>query len=154
MESVSVIVGIIGVACLIYLIYTIEGIPKKLDKKMRSLLVDYKKWAECDNRHGHRLQGIAKRQNELINIDSEDLDYLRTEKARIKVELDQLEDLNVFLKTPESDAEQRKYAQLAEVDNKIDEHPDREQELEETRSRLVARMEDIRKDEADRDPEQ
>ena len=154
MESGGVIAGIIGAAFFIVLIYIIDGIPKKLDKKMRSLLVEYKKWADRENRHIHRLERISKKQDELVNIDHENLDYLRIEKTRIKVELDQLEDLNVFLNTLESEAEQRKYSQLEEIENKIDEHPDRERELEETRSRLVARMEDIRKEEADRGPEQ
>jgi len=154
MESGNVIAGIIGAAFFIYLIYIIDGIPKKLDKKMRSLLVEYKKWADIDDRHIHQLDRITKSQDELIDFDDENLDYLRIEKARIKVELDQLEDLNVFLKMLESEAEQRKYSQLGEVDDKIDEHPDRERELEETRSRLVARMEDIRKEEADRGSEQ
>ena len=154
MESGDVIAGIIGAAFFIVLIYIIDGIPKKLDKKMRSLLVEYKKWADRENRHIHRLERISKKQDELVNIDHENLDYLRIEKTRIKVELDQLEDLNVFLNTLESEAEQRKYSQLEEIENKIDEHPDRERELEETRSRLVARMEDIRKEEADRGPEQ
>ena len=40
MESGNVIAGIIGAAFFIYLIYIIDGIPKKLDKKMRSLLVE------------------------------------------------------------------------------------------------------------------
>ncbi len=154
MESGNVIAGIIGAAFFIVLIYIIDGIPKKLDKKMRSLLVEYKKWADRENRHIRRLERISKKQDELVNIDHENLDYLRIEKTRIKVELDQLEDLNVFLNTLESEAEQRKYSQLEEIENKIDEHPDRERELEETRSRLVARMEDIRKEEADRGPEQ
>lgn len=154
MESGNVIAGIIGAAFFIVLIYIIDGIPKKLDQKMRSLLVEYKKWADRENRHIHRLERISKKQDELVNIDHENLDYLRIEKTRIKVELDQLEDLNVFLNTLESEAEQRKYSQLEEIENKIDEHPDRERELEETRSRLVARMEDIRKEEADRGPEQ
>ena len=154
MESGNVIAGIIGVAFFIVLIYIIDGIPKKLDKKMRTLLVEYKKWADRENRHIHRLERISKKQDELLNIDHENLDYLRIEKTRIKVELDQLEDLNVFLNTLESEAEQRKYSQLEEIENKIDEHPDRERELEETRSRLVARMQDIRKEEADHGPEQ
>jgi len=154
MESGNVIAGIIGVAFFIVLIYIIDGIPKKLDQKMRTLLVEYKKWADRENRHIHRLERISKKQDELLNIDHENLDYLRIEKTRIKVELDQLEDLNVFLNTLESEAEQRKYSQLEEIENKIDEHPDRERELEETRSRLVARMQDIRKEEADHGPEQ
>lgn len=150
MEPGDVIVGIVGAAFFIYLIYIIDGLPKKLDKKMRSLLVDYKKWADRDDRHIHRLDRIARSQDELVDSDDENLDYLRIEKARIRTELDQLEDVNVFLNTLDSEVEQRKYSQLGEVENKIDEHPDRERELEETRSRLIARMEDITKQEADR----
>jgi len=149
MDTGVVIAGIIGAAFFIYLIYVIDGLPGKLDQKMRSQLVEYKKWADGDDRHIRQLDQITKRQDQLVDVGNENLDYLRIEKARIKVELDRLEDLNVFLNTLDSEAERRKYSQLEEIENKIDEHPDRERELEETRSRLVARMEDIRRLDAD-----
>ena len=144
MEAGIIIVGIILAALLVYLIYMVHGMPGKLDKEFRFLLVEYKKWAENDNRHMQRRNLVRKRQKELDIPDERSLDYLRLERAKIRVELDQIENLDVFQKVPESAAQQQKSLQLEEVENRIDEHPDREKELEETRSRLVARMEDIK----------
>lgn len=146
--------GLIVAGLLIFIIYLIHEMPRKLDQQMRALLVDYKKWAGSDIRHSQRLKLIKDRQEELVSSDERSLEYLRLERAQIKVELDQVTGLNAFLNTPESVAVQQKSFQLEEVENEIDEHPDRERELEETRTRLVARMEDIKSQEPDDDEQQ
>lgn len=155
MEAGNVVTALIGAAlfvCLVYILFW--QVPKRLDRQIRTLLVDYKKWIAIDDRHDFRLREIAKKRDQLGNPGEDNLDFLRLERARIKSELDRLEGLNTFLGNPESEAEQKKYEQLKQVENRIDEHPDRERELEDTRSRLVARMRDVRRYEAEHNDDQ
>ena len=147
MVIANIILAVIGVTILAALIYMILVMPDKLDDNLRNLLADYRNWTMRDERHLKRLNFVAKRMHDLVAGDEQSLDYLRLERARLKVEHDQIQDLNSFINAPESEAERRKFQQIEDVENRIDEHPDRERELEETRTRLVARMEEPRKDE-------
>lgn len=135
----ALIAAVISAIILAYVIYTFGVVPKSFDARMRSLLVDYKKWADRDNRHIRFLNKIAVKESELPRGDEGSLDQLRLQRARVNVEIDQLEDLGTFLKSSDAELEQKKYSELDALDRRIDEHPEREAELEETRTRLVVR---------------
>jgi hypothetical protein len=151
--QIGILIAVVIVAAMVvYLIYMVHELPKKLDQEMRFLFGDYKRWAEGDNRHIQRINLINKKQAELAKTDDQSLDLLRYELARVKVELDQIQLRNEFQNSAESADEQLKKEELEDVEKRVDEHPDRERELEETRTRLVARMEDIRAQEEGNDP--
>jgi len=123
--------------------------PAHVDRHMRTLLVEYKEWKDRDYVYKRTLGGVAAKLTELHDADGDNLDKLRLDRVRVSAELERLVIRNEFLGRADDPAESRLQSQIEELEQRIDDHPDRERELEETRNRLVARIEDIQRAEAE-----
>lgn len=149
MEIAALIVSGLALAGVLAIGWLTWRQPEENEKRLRDVLVQFKIWADRDDRHNRRLTEVAEKFGDVAGLDADSLDHLRLARMRLKVELDRIEHMNQFLAIEDSDAENVKRRQIEEIEARIDEHPDREKELEETRSRLVARMEDVEKFDAE-----